>query len=114
MKNYLLSFSAMVLAVVFSAFTTPRYTMISFHFIPNNGSEIAFEDASRWEVRASHPECSKTQNDVCILRIDYEKLSPYTGTDEQKLAAFLADQNAAGDYLNATDAVIACTFSKKP
>lgn len=115
MKKYLSGIFALVSAIVLSSFTAPASTIVSFHFIPPNGAEYLYEDASRWEVAASSFECMSPENDVCILRIAESKLYGYSGTDTQKLAAYLADQGAGSlDFINATQAVNYYTYSKKP
>lgn len=114
MKKYSLSICALVVAIGFSAFKTFKYATYSFHYIPPNVSELQYENTNNWEARASHPECDSIPNDVCILRIDDSKLSPYSGTDVEKLVQYLTDQNGTDDYFNSTEAVENLTFSKKP
>lgn len=115
MKKYILGICALVLAIGFSAFTAPKFALVSFHFIPANGSELTFENGGSWELGATNPECVNPQTDVCILRIDDSKLAPYSGTQPQQLAAYLADQGVgSADYANASVAAAALTILRKP
>lgn len=114
MKNYLLGLCAAVAAIALSSSTAPKTEMVSFHFIPANGSEFYYESAIRWEVAATHYECEDMETDCCILRIPENDLYYYPGTQTQQLAAYLSNQGwGSWDYSSATDAVNDLTYSTK-
>lgn len=115
MKKYLSGILAIASAIGLSSFTAPKKDMVSFHYIPANGTESYYESSVRWEVRASHFECTGLGYDVCILRIPEDRLYSYSGTQTQQLAAYLSDQGMASlDYQDATEAVEYLTFNTKP
>ncbi len=115
MKNYLLGLCAVAAAIALSANTAPKSELISFHFIPANGAEFYYENASQWELAASHYECDNMGTDCCILRVPEDKLYYYSGSPTQQLAGYLSDQGfGSWDYTSATHAVIYMTYSSKP
>ncbi|MRG49004.1 hypothetical protein GFS24_28100 [Chitinophaga sp. SYP-B3965] len=115
MKKHLLGIFAAASAIALSSFTAPKTEVVSFHFLPPNGYELAYENPMFWEVAASSYECNDYPNDVCILRISEDYLYTYPGTRRDQLAAYLADQGVSStDFSNAGDAVAYFTFSMKP
>jgi len=115
MKNYLLGLCAVVAAIALSSYTAPKTELISFHFIPSNGSEFYYENPARWELAASHYECTDMAADCCILRIPEDKLYYYPGSATEQLAGYLSDQGLGSwDFNSATHAVNQLTFSTKP
>lgn len=115
MKKHLLGFLAMAFAIALSSFTAPQKNIISFHFLPPDGAEIYYEDPDYWEVSNFSWECNGTPNDVCILKISADYLYYYSGTQPERLAAFMADQGVgSSSFINATHAVSVLTYSMKP
>lgn len=115
MKKHLLGFLAVAFAIALSSFTASKRDVISFHFIPPNGAEIYYEDPGCWEVSNFSWECNGIPNDVCILKISSDYLYYYSGTQPERLAAFMADQGVGSDdFMSATHAVSVFTYSMKP
>ena len=115
MKKYLLGLWAVIAAIALSSYTAPTTEMLSFHFIPSNGSEFYYESAIRWEVAASSWECTDMAADCCILRIPEDRIYYYSGSQTEQLAAYLSDQGfGSNDFTSATHAVNQLTFSTKP
>jgi hypothetical protein len=80
MKKYLFGFTALALAVAFSAFTSAPF--VSYKFKPKVGvdmtSESALETETNWETTAIS--CNSTQQDLaCIIEVD----QAFTHTEQQ-------------------------------
>lgn len=115
MRKYLLGIFAAASAIALSSFVASKPDVVSFHFLPPNGYESAYEDPTYWEVSSWSWECGGNVNDVCILKISESYLSYYSGTRPEQLAAYLAEQGVtSADFLSASHAVAYFTYTMKP
>jgi hypothetical protein len=112
MKKYFLGLSALLLAVAFSSFTL--LAPANFRYLPASENETAFEDAVSWTPSgATHSSCTEGEV-VCIIEIDDAELAPFSGTNVQKLAAYMAAQGSPGqDFDNALEAAEALQIASK-
>lgn len=112
MKKYFLGLSALLLAVAFSSFT--MLAPLNFRFTPPDESEVAFETATSWlPSSTTHSTCTAAP-DVCIIEIDDSELAPFSGTNVQKLAQYMASQVPGQDFDNAVEAANALAIAEKP
>lgn len=112
MKKYVLSFLIIIGAIAFSSYGPTN--LVSFHYNLPSGGESFYENSVSWDEMATHIECQNVNTTPCIVRIDQSKLAPYSGTNSQKFAAYLAAQGlTSSDYTSATAAVNSLKVSTK-